>query len=59
VMRIDPSERFLFARSESVGDDVYVHGTLFAGTGVREGDEISVVVEQSDRGLRASSMNMG
>lgn len=59
VMRIDPSERFLFARSESVSDDVYVHGTLFAGTGVREGDEISVVVEQSDRGLRASSMNMG
>jgi CspA family cold shock protein len=59
VMRIDPSERFLFARAESVGDDVYVHGTLFAGTGVREGDEISVVVEQSDRGLRARSMNMG
>lgn len=59
VMRIDPSERFLFAHAESVGDDVYVHGSLFAGTGVREGDEITVVIEQSDRGLRASSMNMG
>ncbi len=59
VMRVDPSERFLFARAESVGDDVYVHGSLFAGTGVREGDEITIAIEQSDRGLRARSMNMG
>lgn len=59
VMRIDSSERFLFARAESVGDDVYVHGSLFAGTGVREGDEITIAIEQSDRGLRASSMNKG
>ena len=59
VMRIDPSERFLFARADEVSDDVYVHGSLFAGTGVREGDAITIVIEQSDRGLRASSMNMG
>jgi CspA family cold shock protein len=58
VMRIDPSGRFLFARAESIGDDVYVHGSLFAGTDIREGDEVSVLIEQSDRGLRARSMTM-
>lgn len=59
VMRIDPSGRFLFARVESIGDDVYVHGSLFTGTDIREGDEISIDIEQSDRGLRARSMTMG
>ncbi len=59
VMRIDPSGRFLFARVESIGDDVYVHGSLFTGTDIREGDEISINIEQSDRGLRARSMTMG
>jgi CspA family cold shock protein len=59
VMRIDPSGRFLFARVESIGDDVYVHGSLFAGTDIREGDEISITIEQSERGLRAQSMTMG
>ena len=58
VQRIDPSGRFLFARSDSVGDDVYVHSSLFAGTGVREGDEVQVVIEQSDRGLRARTMSL-
>lgn len=59
VMRIDPSGRFLFARVESIGDDVYVHGSLFAGTDIREGGDISIDIEQSDRGLRARSMTMG
>ncbi len=59
VMRIDPSGRFLFARVESIGDDVYVHGSLFTGTDIREGDEVSINIEQSDRGLRARSMTMG
>lgn len=58
VQRIDPSGRFLFARSDSVGDDVYVHSTLFAGTNIREGDEVQVTIEQSDRGLRARSMTL-
>jgi len=59
VMRIDPSGRFLFARVESIGDDVYVHGSLFAGTNIRESDEISIDIEQSERGLRARSMTLG
>lgn len=59
VMRIDPSGRFLFARVDSIGDDVYVHGSLFAGTNIRESDEISVNIEQSERGLRARSMTLG
>jgi cold shock CspA family protein len=58
VQRIDPSGRFLFVRSDSVGDDVYVHSSLFAGTGVREGDEVQITVEQSERGLRARSMTL-
>jgi cold shock CspA family protein len=59
VMRVDPSGRFLFARSDSVSDDVYVHSSLFAGTDLREGDPISVVIEQSERGLRARSISLG
>ncbi len=58
IQRIDPSGRFLFARSESISDDVYVHSSLFAGTNLREGDTISVTLEQSERGLRASTMSM-
>ena len=53
VLRVDPSGRFLFARSESVGDDIYVHGSLFSQQHLQRGDSILIVVEQSDRGLRA------
>jgi cold shock CspA family protein len=56
VMRIDPSGRFLFAHVASVGDDVYVHSSLFAGMHLQPGDEIDVIVERSDRGLRARSI---
>lgn len=59
VMRIDSSGRFLFAQAESVGDDVYVHGSLFAGLDLREGDQVTISIEQSDRGLRARSLTMG
>lgn len=58
VMRIDLSGRFLFVRAESVGDDVYVHGSLFANLGLREGDTVSVVVERGERGLRARSLGL-
>jgi CspA family cold shock protein len=56
VLRVDPSRRFLFARSESVGDDIYVHGSLFSRQDLQRGDTILVVVEQSDRGLRARTL---
>jgi cold shock protein len=56
VLRVDPSRRFLFARSESVGDDIYVHGSLFARHDLQRGDAILLVVEQSDRGLRARTL---
>lgn len=56
VMRIDPSGRFLFAHVESIGDDVFVHSSLFANLGDQPGDELGVVVERSERGLRASSI---
>ena len=56
VLRVDPSGRFLFARSESVGDDIYVHGSLFSRRDLQRGDSILVVVEQSDRGLRARTV---
>lgn len=59
VMRVDSSGRFLFAQSPEVGDDVYVHGSLFTGLDIREGDQVSVTIEQSDRGLRARSLTMG
>lgn len=57
VMRIDPGGRFLFAHVESVGDDVYVHGALFARLGLQQGDEITVTVERSERGLRARTLD--
>jgi cold shock CspA family protein len=56
VRRIDPAGRFLFARSEQLPEDVYVHGTHFASLEVREGDAIQVSVERSDRGLRARAI---
>ncbi len=56
VLRVDPSGRFLFARSESVGDDIYVHGSLVSRRDIQRGDSILVVVEQSDRGLRARTV---
>lgn len=56
VMRIDPSGRFLFAHVDSINDDVYVHGSLFSSLDVQPGDELSIVVERSERGLRARSL---
>ena len=56
VLRVDPARRFLFARSESVGDDIYVHGSLFGRQDLQRGDTIVLVVEQSDRGLRARTL---
>ncbi len=38
VLRIDPAGRFLFARVEPDGFDVYVYHSLFRDAGVREGD---------------------
>lgn len=56
VLRIDPAGRFLFARVESSGFDVYVHHSLFRDAGVREGDRVTILVEDSERGPRASSL---
>lgn len=56
VLRIDPAGRFLFARVEPDGFDVYVHHSLFRDAGVREGDQVRLLVEASDRGPRARSL---
>jgi cold shock CspA family protein len=58
VLRIDPAGRFLFARVEAAGFDVYVHHTLFRDVSVREGDEVHLQVEASDRGPRARSLRV-
>ncbi|NTV63268.1 MAG: DNA-binding protein [Oscillochloris sp.] len=56
VLCIDPAGRFLFARVEPDGFDVYVHHSLFRDAGVREGDQVRLLVEASDRGPRARSL---
>lgn len=56
VLRIDPAGRFLFARVEPDGFDVYVHHSLFRDAGVREGDQVRLLVEASDRAPRARSL---
>jgi cold shock CspA family protein len=56
VLRIDPAGRFLFARVEPDGFDVYVYHSLFRDVGVREGDQVRLLVETSDRGPRARSL---
>ncbi len=57
VMRIDPNSRFLFAHADAIGKDVYVHGSLFADRYVQPGDEVTISIESSDRGLRARSLS--
>ncbi|MCS6882714.1 MAG: hypothetical protein RMK84_15175 [Oscillochloridaceae bacterium] len=36
--------------------DVYVHHSLFRDAGVREGDRVMILVEDSERDPRASSL---
>jgi len=57
IMRIDPTGRFLFAHADAIGEDVYVHGSLFADRYVHPGDEVTISIESSDRGLRARSLS--
>lgn len=57
VMRIDPNGRFLFAHADAIGEDVYVHGSLLADRYVQPGDEVTISIESSDRGLRARSLS--
>ena len=58
VLRLDPSGRFMFVRATTEGFDIYVHSSIFARLRMdpHEGDRVRVTVEQSDRGLRASSI---
>lgn len=56
VMRIDPSERFLFAHAETIGEDIYVHGSLFSGRSVQPGAVVLITVENGERGLRARTL---
>ncbi len=59
VLRIDPTGRFMFVRADNEGFDVYVHSSLFAhSSSLNEGDQVRIVVEQSDRGPRASSLEI-
>jgi cold shock CspA family protein len=58
VLRIDPAQRFLFARVEEQGFDVYVHHTLFNGLEVQTGDQVRLTIEPSDRGPRARSFDL-
>lgn len=58
VVRMDPAGRFMFVKADTEGFDVYVHSSLFQRwrTTPREGDQVQIVVEESDRGLRARSI---
>lgn len=56
VLRIDPAGRYLFARVEAEGFDVYVHHSLFRDADVHEGDQVQLTVEDSARGFRALSL---
>ena len=56
-MRVDPSGRFLFAHAEAIGEDVYVHSSLFAGRRPQPGDAIAITIENGDRGLRARTLD--
>lgn len=60
VQRVDPNGRFLFARVDEYGFDVYVHNTLYARSApnIREGDAIYVTVQESDRGMRAVTFRL-
>ncbi len=60
VQRIDANGRFLFARVDEYGFDVYVHSSLFAqvAASIREGDALYVTVQESDRGLRAATLRL-
>lgn len=56
VMRLDPAGRFLFAHAEALGEDIYVHSSLFAGRHLQQGDLVRVTIENGERGLRARSL---
>jgi cold shock CspA family protein len=58
VIRVDPAGRFMFVRVDEYGFDAYVHSSLFRQLRMdpREGDTVRVTVEESDRGLRASTI---
>ncbi len=60
VQRIDANGRFLFARVDEYGFDVYVHSSLFTQVGgsIREGDALYVTVQESERGLRAVTLRL-
>lgn len=60
VVRVDPGERFLFVRVADTGADAYVHRSVFAHVGgvIRQGDVVRVTLTTSERGLRASHLDM-
>lgn len=48
----------MFVKADAEGFDVFVHGSLYRGAhpDLRRGDPVQVTVEQSERGLRATSL---
>lgn len=60
VVRVDPNGRFMFVRVENPGVDVFVHNSFFnrLRNVPREGEEVRITVEASERGPRASSFDV-
>lgn len=60
VVSQDTQNRFMFARSERDGVDIYVHGSLFQrlGAPLGPGTRIRVTVEEGPRGLRARTLEL-
>ena len=60
VISRDREDRFMFVRSEEDELEVFVHSSLFRHlpTDLRRGDRVKVTVEQSARGLRATSLTL-
>jgi CspA family cold shock protein len=60
VVSRDRDDRFMFVRSERDDFEIFVHGSLFRdfGNDVRRGDRVRVTIEQSAKGLRATSLEL-
>ena len=60
VVAKDPDNKFMFVRAEQEGFDIYVNGSVFRSNAyqIDRGDAVRVIIESSDRGPRAVSLEM-
>ena len=61
VVRFNPKRGFGFIHLEGSNDDIFFYYNAIEMDGfktVREGQDVDVVVEQTDRGLRATKISL-